>query len=347
MNITTNIHPLKIERDRLLILNQIKLPHQEEWIICKNEKEVAESIQKMHVRGAPAIGIAAAYGFYLGLWNLISQDKNITLVRIKNIKKTLNSSRPTAINLFWATDKMYRPTLQWFYENKSKRKKDTMGLLLQSHALAEKIHEEDAFSCIQMAKNGFQYLEQNHPKKRYRILTHCNAGALATGGIGTTLGLIRYLHSKDKVENVFVDETRPYLQGSRLTAYELMKEKISATLIVDSMAGYVMKKNMVDFIIVGADRITSNGDVANKIGTYSLSVLAKEHNIPFFVIAPRSTVDLNLKSGEDIPIEEREATEVTHIQDTHIAAKIEVLNYSFDVTPRKNITAIFLEDEIF
>lgn len=344
MNIETKITPLKAKRDRLLVLNQLALPLQTEWLECFHEKEVAQAIKNMNVRGAPAIGIAAAYGFYLGVWNHVRQQKKISETVLQRIQKTLNSSRPTAVNLFWATEQMFALSSNWLIENPElSKKKDYTSLILNLFNKAIAIHEDDRSRNLAMSHKAADFILKTLPKEKYRVLTHCNTGALATGGIGTALGVIRTLHALNKIEMVYVDETRPYLQGSRLTAYELQKEKIPLTLAVDSQAGFLMQKNLIDFVVVGADRITQNGDVANKIGTYSLSVLAKAHALPFFVVAPLSTFDNDLASGAEIPIEERNAKEVLFINNVQIAPKVPVLNYSFDITPAPNITKIFHE----
>lgn len=332
--------PLKPGRESLKILNQLKLPHEIEWVECHDDKMVSASIKEMHVRGAPAIGIAAAYGFYLGVLRRIESNKKITPSLLLSLKKSLDASRPTAVNLMWATDKMVKIAEEFILEHPG----DAMGLLLHLYNAAREIHEDDANRCLMMSENAADSIIAQLGKRKFRILTHCNTGALATGGIGTALGVIRVLAARDLVEVVYADETRPYLQGARLTAFELQKEKIPNRLIADSMAGYLMQKGQVDFVIVGADRITRGGDVANKIGTYSLSVLAKYHKIPFYVIAPRSTFDAQLTDGSQIPIEERPAEEVTHVGGVAVAAKVKVLNYSFDVTPRSLISQIFFED---
>lgn len=345
--VETKITPLKIKRDRLLVLDQLALPTQSEWIECLDEKDVARVIKEMNVRGAPAIGIAAAYGFYLAIWSLSQTQKKISETSLQRIKKTLDASRPTAVNLFWATSQMYEHALNWLKQNPTAvKRKDYTGLLLQLYEQAIAIHDDDRNRCLRMNQIAADYILKNFPKEKYRVLTHCNTGALATGGIGTALGLVRVLHALGKIEMVYADETRPYLQGARLTAYELWKEKIPATLTVDSQAGYLMKKGLIDFVVVGADRITRRGDVANKIGTYALSVLAKEHNIPFFVAAPLSTFDSSIEKGEEIPIEERAAKEVLFVGEKQIAPKINVINYSFDVTQSENINAIFNEREV-
>jgi len=342
------IIPLKGRRDRLLVLNQLDLPHETNWFEARNEVDVARSIKDMYVRGAPAIGIAAAFGFYLGVWSLVGEGKKITIPRLRKIKRILDKSRPTAINLFWATNEMLQYALELF-QNLGLATSSThvMDFLLRLYEKAVAIHEDDADRCYQMGLLTKAFIEKKVKKTKYNALTHCNTGALATGGIGTALGVIRLLGLAGKISTVYVDETRPYLQGSRLTAHELKKEKIPATLVVDSMAAYLMQKKLVDFIVVGADRIARNGDVANKIGTYSLAVAARAHNVPFIVVAPKSSFDLKLKSGKEIPVEERSQAEVSHVGNTAIAAQVPVLNYSFDLTPYEYITAIVSEEGVY
>lgn len=335
------IVPLKMKRDKLLVLNQILLPIKSEWVECTDEVQAAESIKVMHVRGAPAIGVTAAYGFYLGARKLVNSNKKPTIAAMEKIKDRLDKSRPTAVNLFWATNEMMQEARSLISAGV-----DSSQFLIKMYNKAVAIHEDDANRCLNMSEIGANFVEKLLKKKQYNIMTHCNAGALATGGIGTAVGLIRVMNDRGKVNMVYANETRPYLQGARLTAFELEREKIPATLVVDSMAATLMRKKMIDFIIVGADRISKNGDVANKIGTYGLSVLAKEHKIPFFVIAPRSTFDANIANGDQIPIEERSEKEVLECQGHRHAAKVKALNYSFDVTPNKNITAIFFEDGV-
>ncbi|MDH4261749.1 MAG: S-methyl-5-thioribose-1-phosphate isomerase [Spirochaetia bacterium] len=340
-SINPKIVPIKMKRDKLLLLNQILLPMKTEWIECTDEVQTAHSIKVMHVRGAPAIGVAAAYGFYLGARKLVNSGKKPTVAAMQKIKERLDQSRPTAVNLFWATGVMLEKATKLIESGI-----EPAQFIIKLYNDAVAIHEDDAKRCMDMSVIGADFIEKLIKNKKYRIMTHCNAGALATGGIGTAVGLIRVLHDRGKVEMVYSNETRPYLQGARLTSYELEKENIPGTLVVDSMAAVLMKKKMIDFIIVGADRISKNGDVANKIGTYGLSVLAKEHKIPFFVIAPESTFDANIKSGDDIPIEERSEKEVFECQGIRHAAKVKALNYSFDVTPNTNITAIFFEGRV-
>jgi len=299
----------------------------------------------MVVRGAPAIGISAAYGMYLTGWEASKKNKKLTIDLFKKQKQQLDASRPTAVNLMWATGEMLSVANAFFATDASKAKDANLKLLLKLYEKALEIHNDDAERCLAMSNNAVKYLVTKYPKEKYNILTHCNTGSLATGGIGTALGAIRLLHEKGKINMVYADETRPYMQGARLTAFELLKEKIPVTLTIDSQAAYLMQKRLIDAVFVGADRIAANGDVANKIGTYSLSVLAKAHRIPFFVVAPKSTFDNSIENGDKIVVEERSAQEVLEIAGRVIAPKVPVINYSFDVTPQANITAIFSEDD--
>ena len=300
--------------DHLLLLDQRELPHKEVWLELKNHKEVAEAIRDMAVRGAPAIGCVAAYGFVLGINK--GADPN-------DVYTTLTLTRPTARNLFWALDRMMEAL--------------KAGRDIEEEA--RKIEQEDIEANRRMGELGSKLIQDDA-----RVLTHCNTGALATAGWGTALGVIRTAHSEGKNIHVWVDETRPYLQGSRLTAWELFKDGISHTVITDNSAGYLMSRGLVDVIIVGADRITAGGDVANKIGTYSLAVLAKHHGIPFYVCAPSSTFDLSIRSGKDIPIEERSGKEVKEIGGVRIApVQSTALYLSFDITPAELITGIITE----
>ena len=348
IHLKSGISPLKPSREKLLILNQLLLPHETSWVECTSAEEVAASIKKMHVRGAPAIGVTAAFGYYLGVWSLVSSGKIPTEKQLSRLKMKLDSARPTAVNLMWATAIMLEVAQNWLNARGIKEKRrDIMQLLLLLYSKANELADDDASRCLSMSNNAADYLMKHYPGSRYRALTHCNTGALATCGIGTALGMLRVLHYRKKIELVYADETRPYLQGGRLTAFELKKEKIPARLVVDSMAAFLMQKKEIDFVVVGADRIAANGDVANKIGTYNLSVLCKEHNIPFFVVAPLSTFDKTTATGKDIQIEERNAAEVTHVGQQRVSAQVPVLNYSFDITPRKFITAIFHEKGIY
>ena len=283
----------------------------------------------MVIRGAPAIGVAAAMGVALGALKAPAKTFDRDFERILLI---LGKTRPTAVNLFWALGRMR----QVYSENRSR------GVDLVKRALkdeAQKIYKDDIAANKQIGKNGAGLL-----RNAKQIMTHCNAGALATAGYGTALGVIRALKESGKEFEVFVNETRPFLQGARLTAWELKKEKIPATLITDSMAGYLMQQGRVDAVVVGCDRVAANGDVANKIGTYTIAVLARRHGIPFFVAGPTSSIDVNCVSGKDIPIEQRDAKEVSHIFGKAVAPKgMRILNPAFDVTSQDLITAIITE----
>jgi methylthioribose-1-phosphate isomerase len=311
------------------MLDQRLLPHREVYRVCRNYDQVADAIRKMVIRGAPAIGVAAAMGVALGALKAPAKTFDRDFERILLI---LGKTRPTAVNLFWALGRMR----QVYSENRSR------GVDLVKRALkdeAQKIYKEDIAANKQIGKNGASLL-----RNAKQIMTHCNAGALATAGYGTALGVIRALKESGKEFEVFVNETRPFLQGARLTAWELKKEKIPATLITDSMAGYLMQQGRVDAVVVGCDRVAANGDVANKIGTYTIAVLARRHGIPFFVAGPTSSIDVNCVSGKDIPIEQRDAKEVSHIFGKALAPKgMRVLNPAFDVTSQDLITAIITE----
>ncbi len=317
--------------DRVLMIDQRKLPTEEVYFECLSFEDVAWAIKNMVIRGAPAIGVAAAMGIALGAIKSKRKEKLEFLAELKEISTIISKTRPTAVNLFWATMRMMD-----FVEGIKDHDIDSIksGLVVE----AKKIYEEDIQVCKEIGKNGSRLLDDGAV-----VLTHCNAGALATAGYGTALGVVRAAVEEGKNISVIATETRPFLQGARLTAWELDKDGIVVTLITDNMAGYVMSKGIVDSVIVGADRIARNGDVANKIGTYSLSVLAKFHKIPFYVAAPVSTIDYNCPSGQSIPIEERDSREVTHILDNKIAPDIKVLNPAFDVTPNENIDFIITE----
>jgi len=318
--------------DSVILLDQTKLPNEEIYVEYRDYISLGKAIKELKVRGAPAIGVVAAMGVALGAKGIQTDNYEEFMAELKDICNTLSKARPTAVNLFWAINRMM--AVAQGYNNR-----DIVGLksLLESEAM--EIYEDDICINRQIGMNG-----KNLIKDGDNILTHCNAGALATAGFGTALGVIRAAWEDKKNIKVFAGETRPFLQGARLTSWELMKDGIPVTLITDNMTGYFMKKGMVDLIIVGADRIAANGDVANKIGTYTLAVLAREHKIPFYVAAPVSTLDLTLRSGEEIPIEERDRAEVTHIGSLEIAPKdVNVLNPAFDVTPNEFITAIITE----
>jgi methylthioribose-1-phosphate isomerase len=316
------------------MIDQRKLPTIEEYPVFKTYEEVADAIRTMVVRGAPAIGVAAAMGVALGVRD--SKAKTMPELRedFKRISDALASTRPTAVNLFWAIDRMKRLFREIATDGADKRK---VAERLIEEALA--IQEEDIESNRRMGDYG-QWLLPNSGT----ILTHCNAGALATAGYGTALGVIRAAIENGKRLRVLADETRPFLQGARLTAWELEKDGIDVRVIADNMAGSIMRQGLIDAVIVGADRIAANGDVANKIGTYSVAVLAKQHEIPFYVAAPFSTLDLKIPDGSHIPIEERDPSEVTHIAGVQIVPDgVSVFNPAFDVTPYQFVTAIITD----
>jgi methylthioribose-1-phosphate isomerase len=313
-------------------IDQTKLPLEETYVTCKNYEEVANAIRTMIVRGAPAIGVAAAMGVALG--TLQSQAKTLPELEreFDTICNVLAETRPTAVNLFWAIRRMRDKFEQL-------RGEPMTAIQRELVAEAQRVLVEDIAANEAMGKHGAVLMPSSGG-----VLTHCNAGALATAGYGTALGVIRAAVESGKQIQVFADETRPFLQGSRLTAWELMKDNIPTTLIADNMAGAMMRLGKIDAVIVGADRIAANGDVANKIGTYTVAVLAKEHGIPFYVAAPISTVDLDTTDGSKIPIEQRASTEVTHLAGKQIAPDaVRVENPAFDVTPSKYVTAIITE----
>lgn len=319
------------------MLDQTKLPIEIVYAECKDYQTVAKGIKELWVRGAPAIGIAAAMGIALGAQRIKAKSFDAFYEELTTICDHLASTRPTAVNLFWAIERMK----EFVKKNKGEDIEDIKKKLIDE---SQRILDEDIEINKAMGKYGSEFIKDGDT-----ILTHCNAGALATGGYGTALGVIRAAWEQGKRINVFADETRPILQGARLTAWELMQDKIPVTLITDNMAGHFMKKGVIDLAIVGTDRTVANGDVANKIGTYSVAVLCKEHNIPFYVAAPTSTIDLSIPSGELIPIEERNPIEVTHIfGKTQIAPdNVKVANPAFDVTPARYITAIITEKGSF
>ena len=316
--------------DRVRVIDQTRLPHDEVFLELSDYGEVAKAIKELRIRGAPDIGVAAAYGFALGAQKIEADSKVEFLAQLRPVSETLSSSRPTAVNLFWALEKMNRVAQSG--KDVSKIKKDLL-------AEARKIEAENDEANRRLSELGAELIQDG-----FTILTHCNAGSLATAGYGTALGIIKMAREQGKRIEVYATETRPLLQGARLTTWELLKEDIPVTLITDSMAGYFMNKGEIDCVIVGADRIAANGDVANKIGTYTLAVLAMENAIPFYVAAPLSTIDLSLPTGEDIPIEERSPDEVTHIQGIRIAADgVRAANPAFDVTPHSYVTVIITE----
>lgn len=329
------IIPVKWADEGVTMLDQRLLPTEEKWLMLKTYNDVAAGIKDMVVRGAPAIGVSAAYGVALGAKGFVGTNVDDLEDELEYICDVLGATRPTAVNLFWAIDRMKRTFQKAKAEAKSVS--EIKQILIQD---AKNIHEEDIESQRLIAQFGGELLEDNST-----VLTHCNAGALATGGVwGTALGVIRGAVNQGKTISVIADETRPYLQGARLTAWELMQDDIPVTLITDNMSGHIMKKGGVQAVVVGSDRIAANGDVANKIGTYMVAVLARRHNIPFYVAAPLSTIDLNCPTGEEIPIEERDIREVTHMKEIQLAPLgVDVSNYAFDVTPNDLVTAIITE----
>jgi methylthioribose-1-phosphate isomerase len=330
-----DIIPVKWSEEGVLMLDQRLLPAEEKWLTLRTYNDVADGIRDMVVRGAPAIGVSAAYGIALGAKQFVGTSVADLEDELDYVCEVIGKTRPTAVNLFWAIDRMKRTFQKARSEGKSVS--EVKQILLND---AKAIHDEDIESQRLIAKFGGELIEDNST-----VLTHCNAGALATGGVwGTALGVIRGAVDAGKHVSVIADETRPYLQGARLTAWELMQDDIPVTLITDNMSGHIMKKGGVHAVVVGSDRIAANGDVANKIGTYMVAVLAKRHGIPFYVAAPLSTVDLNCPTGDDIPIEERDSREVTHVKDIRLAPEsVDVSNYAFDVTPNDLVTAIITE----
>jgi len=329
---TNGIKPILYYDGICRMLDQRLLPTEEVWLEYTDYQGVAEAIRSMVVRGAPAIGIAAAFGAYFGARASKQTEFEPFFSEFEQVCAVLAATRPTAVNLVWALERM-----KSFILANREWPVDRIVMALEFEAIV--IADEDERLNRAMGRHGAALFPG-----QARILTHCNAGALATGGYGTALGVIRAAVESGKQIVVYADETRPFLQGSRLTAWELQKDGIPVTLICDNMAGYLMSQGEIDAVIVGADRIAANGDVANKIGTYTVAVLAREHNIPFYVAAPTSTIDMALKDGSQIPIEERDSREVTHSGDRRLAPEgILVRNPAFDVTPARLVSAIITE----
>jgi methylthioribose-1-phosphate isomerase len=315
----------------VVMIDQRLLPREEVFLRCRDHHEVAAAIKDMAIRGAPAIGVAAALGLALGVRTTRSEGAALR-AEWSDMCATLAATRPTAVNLFWAIERMRQR-----FRALEPAGGETLRRGLLDEALA--IQREDLAACHRMGDLGAELLPRDA-----RVLTHCNAGALATAGYGTALGVIRSAVRLGKVNSVFADETRPWFQGARLTAWELLQDGIPTTLIADNMAGHLMSRGEINAVVVGADRIAANGDVANKIGTYTVAILAKEHGIPFYVAAPVSTFDLTAASGDAIPIEERPADEVTHVAGRRIAPEgVLVRNPAFDVTPHRYVAAIVCE----
>lgn len=328
------IKTLEWTDEGVVMIDQRLLPTEEVYPLFTTYEEVAYAIKEMVVRGAPAIGVAAAMGVALGARNIVTTDVAQFEQQFHHICDVLAGTRPTAVNLFWAIERM-----KTLYGKLKSEKLSLDEIRQQLIDEAKRMHGEDIAINKAMGANGASLIADGAT-----VLTHCNAGALATAGYGTALGVIRAAVEAGKSVAVYADETRPFLQGARLTAWELHKDNIPVTLITDNMAGHFMKAGKLDCVIVGADRIAANGDVANKIGTYSVAVLAKENNIPFYVAAPISTIDLQTKTGDDIPIEQRPESEVTHVKGTQLSPDgITIANPAFDVTPNRYVAAIITE----
>jgi methylthioribose-1-phosphate isomerase len=334
MNSTSNqIYPVIWQDGKVLLIDQTRLPGEYSRVAISRSSDMAQAIKTMIVRGAPAIGVAAAYGMYLGATEIKTSDRTQFLEHLEKIADLLRQTRP-AVNLFWAISRM----LKTAYEEIGSIE-DIKNALFTT---AQTIQAEDLATCQAIGDHGLSVLPTTPDK--LRILTHCNTGSLATAGYGTALGVVRSAWREQRLARVYADETRPRLQGAKLTAWECVQENIPVTVITDSMAAHCMQHKMIDVVIVGADRITANGDVANKIGTYSLAIAAQAHQIPFYVAAPFSTIDFDLASGSQITIEERDATEIYNLNDTAICVEgAEFYNPAFDITPARLISAIITE----
>ncbi|MGE5655658.1 MAG: S-methyl-5-thioribose-1-phosphate isomerase [Actinomycetota bacterium] len=331
---TTEFYPVVWNQDRVLLIDQTRLPKEYAVVEISRCEEMGNAIKTMIVRGAPAIGVAAAYGMYLGAREIEASGRTEFLAQLENVGNFLRSTRPTAVNLFWAISRM----LKIAHQTSGSVEQIQQALL----ATAQTIQAEDLQTCQNIGDNGLTALPTT-PEK-LNILTHCNAGGLATAGYGTALGVIRSAWREGRLARVYADETRPRLQGAKLTTWECVQAGIPVTLISDNMAAHCMKQGLIHSVIVGADRITANGDTANKIGTYSLALVSKAHNIPFLVAAPLSTIDFELAEGSQIPIEERDPVEIYQVGETRICPEgVEFFNPAFDVTPAELITAIITE----
>lgn len=334
MSFHSQVYPVVWQDGHVLLIDQNRLPGEYDLVQISRCDDMARAIKSMIVRGAPAIGVAAAYGVYLGAREIQSEDREVFLAELEEIAQQLRATRPTAVNLFWAIERMLKVARQ------------TIGPIehLKQALLktAQSINAEDLQTCLAIGDHGLKALPPE--PHRLRILTHCNAGALATAGYGTALGVVRSAWRAERLEKLYADETRPRLQGGKLTAWECVQEGIPVTVITDSMAAHCMKQGMIDAVVVGADRIAANGDTANKIGTYSVALCAKAHDIPFFVAAPLSTVDFDLSDGSQIPIEERDPAEIYQVGETILCPPgAQFYNPAFDVTPAALITAIITE----
>lgn len=327
------VYPVLWQNDRAVLIDQTRLPNEYDVVSIHDHEAMAKAIETMIVRGAPAIGVAAAYGMYLGAREIQTDDRAEFLAQLEQVAQRLQATRPTAVNLFWAIDQMMKVA----------RQPDSVtNLKAQLLQTAQALNADDVRTCQQIGAYGLAALPSSPAK--LRILTHCNAGALATAGYGTALGVVRSAWSAGRLERVYADETRPRLQGAKLTAWECVQEGIPVTVITDSMAAHCMQQGMIDAVVVGADRIAANGDAANKIGTYSVALAAKAHGIPFFVAAPLSTIDFSISNGSQIPIEQRDSSEIHTVGDTVLCpVGAEFYNPAFDVTPAELIAAIVTE----
>ncbi|MDJ0735603.1 MAG: S-methyl-5-thioribose-1-phosphate isomerase [Nostocaceae cyanobacterium] len=337
-SLTNQVYPVIWHNNAVSLIDQTRLPREYTFVEISRSDDMAQAIKTMIVRGAPAIGVAAAYGMYLGAREIRTDDRDYFLQELEKVAEKLRATRPTAVNLFWAISRIMKAA----YETIG-TVEEIKNTLFQT---AKTINAEDLQTCYAIGDNGLKVLPAS-PEK-LTILTHCNAGALATAGYGTALGVVRSAWREGRLSRVFADETRPRLQGAKLTAWECVQEGIPVTVITDSMGAHCMKQGLIDAVVVGADRIAANGDAANKIGTYSLALVAKAHNIPFFVAAPLSTVDFSIGDGSQIPIEERNPMEIYQVGDTILTPRgVEFYNPAFDVTPAELITAIITEIDAF
>ncbi len=335
MALNSKIRPVELIGEKVVLIDQTVLPEVYKKVEITNYKDMAVAIKDMIVRGAPAIGISGAHGVALAALEFENLEKEYFFKNLQNAANYLVSQRPTAVNLAWAVEKQ----MEFANSIKELPVKEIVSKIFEN---SKKLELEDIEINIKIGDNGAEIVPQGAT-----ILTHCNAGALATVGYGTALGVVRSAFEKDKTVQVFADETRPRQQGARLTTWELVEDGIPVTLITDGMSGYFMKKGMVDVVITGADRIAANGDSANKIGTYNLALVAKAHNVPFYIAAPLSTIDTSIKSGDEIVIEERDSEEVTHINGKPVCAEgVKVINPGFDVTPAELIAGIITEKGI-
>ena len=338
--LTSNpVYPVVWKDDQVVLIDQTRIPTELTYVEVTSSADMAQAIQTMIVRGAPAIGVAAAYGIYLGATEIKTDDRTVFLSKLDDIATLLRATRPTAVNLFWAIDRMMKTARETSGSLDHLRQQ----LLLAAHQICQ----DDLATCKAMGDYGLTVLP-THPEK-LRLLTHCNAGALATAGYGTALGVMRSAWTAGRLERVYADETRPRLQGAKLTSWECVQEGIPVTVITDNMAAHCMKHGMIDVVVVGADRIAANGDAANKIGTYSLALVAQAHQVPFYVAAPLSTIDFTMDNGTHIEIEERDPAEIYQIGETVICPidGVDYFNPAFDVTPAHLIAGIITEFGVF